>query len=91
MLRENRQPLPGGQQGTVGPSRSGLEEGQTDGGTAGGHSAAGGEQGVCGRQAQQPGGGGFVLSSVGPPADAWHGHSPCWTGRPQLTQAGGGL
>ena len=35
MLRENKQPLPGGQQGMVGPGRSGLEEGQMDGGTDG--------------------------------------------------------
>lgn len=50
-----------------------------------------GSGGVCGRQAQQPGGGGFVLGSVGPTADAQRGHGLCRTGRPQLTQAGGGL
>ena len=60
-------------------------------GQMGGHSAASGERGVYGWQAQQPGCEGLVLGSAGPPADARHGHSPRWTGRPQLTQAGGGL
>lgn len=50
-----------------------------------------GSRGVYGWQAQQPGGEGLVLGSVGPPADARHGHSLRWTRRSQLTQAGGGL
>lgn len=43
-----------------------------------------------GRPSSQ-GAGGLVLGSAGPPADARHGHGLHWTGRPQLTQAGGGL
>lgn len=89
-MRENRQPLPGGQQ----PLPGGQQE------WAGGGSDRWrdswvdavqpvGSREVCGRQAQQPWGGGFVLGSAGPTADAQHGHGLCWAGRPQLTQAGG--